>query len=246
MRSNVLLAIPVYNEARSLVRVIRDAQRHCSDILVVDDGSTDHTPRILESLTEIRVLTHAENRGYGKSLSDAFRFAEQHGYDWLITMDADEQHEADQIPRFVAAARRNDADVISGTRYPHGWTGGASVPPDRLRINKFVTELLNARLGLCLTDAFCGFKAYRVASLRHIHITVPGYAMPMQMWVQTARANLRVCELPVRLIYHDPTRHFGGMLDDPTARLQHYLAVLDAELSAARTAPDSVANVISP
>ncbi len=72
--------------------------------------------------------------------------------------------------------------------------------------------------------------AYRVAALSRLNITVPGYAMPLQFWVQVARAGLRVSELPVRLIYHDSTRHFGGVLDDPAARLEHYLAVFEAEL----------------
>ena len=96
---------------------------------------------------------------------------------------------------------------------------------------------LNRRLGLNITDAFCGFKAYRVAALRDLHITVPGYAMPMQFWVQAARAGLRVRELPVRLIYNDPTRHFGGLLDDPAIRLQHYLEVLETELCVKDLAP---------
>ena len=85
--------------------------------------------------------------------------------------------------------------------------------------------MLNDRLGLGITDGFCGFKAYRVQSLRDFSITVPGYAMPMQFWVQAWRAGLRISELPVRLIYNDPTRHFGGLLDDPSSRIQHYLAV---------------------
>jgi hypothetical protein len=72
-----------------------------------------------------------------------------------------------------------------------------------------------------------------VAALVHSQITVPGYAMPLQLWVQAARAGLRVAELPVRLIYDDPNRHFGGILDDPTARLNHYLDVLEMELHAA-------------
>jgi hypothetical protein len=79
--------------------------------------------------------------------------------------------------------------------------------------------------------------------LSSINITVPGYAMPMQFWVQVARAGLRVWELPVRLIYNDPTRHFGGLLDDPGARLQHYLEVFERELDASCCETDDVAAV---
>ncbi|MBI4719367.1 MAG: glycosyltransferase family 2 protein [Planctomycetes bacterium] len=229
-----LLAIPVFNEERYVLGVLEQVRRFSRDILVIDDGSTDRTPELLRSVEGIHVLTHPENRGYGKSLADAFAYARRRRYPWLVTMDADEQHEAEYIPRFLAAAAADDADVISGTRYPPGRDAGAGVPADRRAINRVLTDLLNLRLGLGITDAFCGFKAYRVSALEQICITVPGYAMPMQWWVQAARAGLRIRELPVRLIYHDPTRHFGGMLDDPVARLAHYLEVFDRELTAER------------
>lgn len=232
MPQNCLVAIPVFNEERYLRRVLASVRRYARHILVIDDGSTDATPEILRGEPGIEVISHPENRGYGKSLADAFCFARRRGFDWLITMDCDEQHEADQIPLFLSAAADDDADIFSGTRYPAGTAGNSNAPADRRRINHRITEFLNQRLGLQITDAFCGFKAYRVSALAEIRITVPGYAMPMQFWVQAARAGLRVREIPVRLIYNDPTRHFGGILDDPEVRLAHYLDVFRSELSA--------------
>ncbi len=229
-----LLAIPVYNEERHVVGVIDESRQFVDDILVVDDGSTDRTPELLRGYDSIHVITHAENRGYGKSLADAFAFALRHGYEWLITMDCDEQHEPSRIPTFIEATERDEADVISGSRYPNGHEVDASVPADRRQINRQITAMLNRRLGLSITDAFCGFKAYRAAALQCLDITVPGYAMPMQLWVQIARANLRVHEIPVRLIYNDPSRHFGGLLDDPKIRLQHYLDVFETECATDR------------
>ena len=135
------------------------------------------------------------------------------------------------IPKFMAETDRNDADIISGTRYPNGFDVDIPVPADRREINRTITATLNERLDLRLTDSFCGFKAYRVSALRHLCITVPGYAMPMQFWVQAAAAGLRVRELPVELIYNDPSRHFGGFLDDPAARFEHYVEVFEAELA---------------
>ena len=232
MSNAYLLAIPVFNEEKYVVRVIDEASKFVPDILVIDDGSTDQTPRLLHRHDTINVITHPENRGYGKSLADAFDFAQRRGYEWLITMDCDEQHEPARIPEFIETTWQNDADIISGTRYPPGLAVEASVPADRRRINLRITDMLNRRLGLNITDAFCGFKAYRVSALRHFDITVPGYAMPMQLWVQAARAGLRIREIPVRLIYNDPDRHFGGLLDNPSVRLQHYLDVFEAELAA--------------
>ena len=230
MNDNWLLAIPVFNEERYLRGVLEQVRRLAPHILVIDDGSTDSTPDILREFPDVHVITHLENRGYGKSLADAFSFAQRMEFDWLITMDCDEQHDPAKIAHFLAAAKMNNADIISGTRYPYGFRAEDAAPADRREINQRITAMLNARLGLGLTDAFCGFKAYRVASLSAFDITVPGYAMPMQFWVQAARANLRIRELAVPLIYNDPNRHFGGLLDDPNVRMQHYLEVMEREL----------------
>ena len=98
-------------------------------------------------------------------------------------------------------------------------------------INVTITTILNDLFNLGLTDAFCGFKAHRVSGLRKLHLDVAGYAFPVQLWPQVAAADLRVTELPVRLIYNDPTRHFGGELDDAGNRLKHYLQVLNREVT---------------
>lgn len=229
---SLLVAIPVYNEESYVNGVLSQVRHYARNILVVDDGSTDRTPDLLARHGDVSLIRHPENRGYGQSIAAAFRFAQTRGFEWLITMDCDEQHEPCCIPRFMEVARDSDADVISGTRYPNGHDVTEDVPQDRRAINAKITALLNHQLGLAITDAFCGFKAYRVSSLDRINLTVPGYAMPMQWWVQVARAGLKVRELPVRLIYVDPNRHFGGMLDDPDVRLAHYLEVFQQELNA--------------
>ena len=233
-----LVAIPVYNEQQFLPAVLDSVRRHTDDILVVNDGSTDATARILAERPNIATLTHPENRGYGQSLIDSFRFAERHGYDWVITIDCDEQHEPAQIPQFVEVAARGLADVISGSRYLQQRSDDDHAPPDRRRINKTVTGLLDQMLGLKLTDTFCGFKAHRTAAMRRLRLDEPGYAFPLQFWPQCVRAGLRIVEIPVRRIYRDSSREFGGTLDDPAARLLHYLQVLMCEL---RREPEAAA-----
>jgi hypothetical protein len=93
-----------------------------------------------------------------------------------------------------------------------------------------MTQLLNDRLGFALTDAFCGFKAYRMAACRGLELNIDGYDFPMQFWVQAATSGLRITEIPVRLIYNDPTRSFGGPLDEPTNRRSIYEATMHREL----------------
>jgi dolichol-phosphate mannosyltransferase len=155
------------------------------------------------------------------------------GYEWLITMDCDEQHEPAHLPEFLAAAAMDSGDVISGSRYLQTLPGNGKPPAERRRINAYVTGLINERLGLQLTDAFCGFKAYRVSALAGLRLTESGYAFPMQFWAEAAGNGLRVTELPVRLVYPDANRNFGGDIDDPQIRLRYYLRVLDAAMKAA-------------
>ena len=153
----------------------------------------------------------------------------------LVTIDCDGQHEPQRIPEFVAAAAQ--ADIVSGSRYLQQFASDTAPPEQRRRINAEITAELNRRLGLQLTDAFCGFKAYRRGALEQLHVTDDGYAMPLELWVQAARARLAIVELPVPLIYLDEKRSFGGSLDDGATRLTYYYEVLDRAQRAAVAAP---------
>ena len=226
----LLIAIPVFNEQKYLGRVLDKVRRFHPDILVVDDGSTDDTPKILASRGDVGVIRHPANLGYGRSLIDAFNHAGRNGYDWVITMDCDEQHEPEMIPQFARLIEADRWDVISGSRYLGPRTNDDLPPEDRRSINAQLTRLLNDLLGLNITDAFCGYKAHRVSAMAGLALTETGYAFPMQFWPQVWSHNLRLTEIPVRLIYNDPTRHFGGRLDDASERLRHYLDVLGEEM----------------
>jgi dolichol-phosphate mannosyltransferase len=221
----ILVGIPVYNEEPYVARVLSEVRHYASDVLVIDDGSTDGTPMELAK-QRVEVIRHAENRGYGRSMQDMLRWARFDGYDWLITMDCDEQHEPAAIPRFIEAILEDDADVVSGSRYLDGALDADVPPEDRRAINKTITAELNRRLGLGVTDAFCGFKAYRVEPCSSLALDVDGYAFPMQFWVHARADDLRIREIPVKLIYNDPSRCFGGPLNDPQRRLIHYRDVL--------------------
>ncbi len=226
-----LVAVPVYNEQRYITNVIaKIAEFARDDVLVVDDGSTDATPTLLAH-QPVDVIRHKANLGYGRSIRDAFRWAQSYEYDWLITMDCDEQHEPEALPQFEAAILEDDADIISGSRYMCRKRCGDPPPEDRRKINAEVTQWVKDRLDLEITDAFGGYKAYRVSTLRHFDLSENGYAIPLQFWVQAAAAELRVREVPIRLIYNDPNRSFGGKLDDPSLRIAHYREVFLAELA---------------
>ena len=224
-----LSALPVFNEVGYVDEILDEVARYSADILVVDDGSSDGTSELLAKRRDVTVVRHAENLGYGAALRTAFEFAAAEGFDGLVTLDCDGQHQPKRIPRFIEAARA--ADIVSGSRYLKQYEGDDAPPPERLFINRRITMELNQRLGLSLTDAFCGFKAYRTSAVEQLQITDLGYAMPLQLWVQAAAAGLRVIEIPVPLIYLDANRSFGGSLDHAETRLAYYNRVLDEAIA---------------
>lgn len=230
MTIRFLTALPVFNEVNHVDRVLDEVRRFSDHVLVVNDGSSDGTGERLARREDIAVETHPRNLGYGAALNTAFRYAIEHEYEVLVTIDCDGQHQPCRIPRFVAACQ--NVEMVSGSRYLRHYPGDSQPPAQRLFINKQITAELNRRLGLQLTDAFCGFKAYRVAALKGLELTETGYAMPLELWAQAAGLGWRIIELPVPLIYLDETRSFGGALDDGQTRLQHYHEVLDRSIDA--------------
>lgn len=219
-----LTAIPVYNEADHVRRVLSEVRRHSPEILVVNDGSTDGTASLLARERGIRQVTHPANRGYGAALISAFDYARKHNYDVLVTMDCDGQHEPSRLP--VLLESLDNADIVSGSRYLRDFRQDTPAPTERRYINRTITNEINERYGLTLTDAFCGFKAYRRDALEKLRITETGWGMPLQLWVQAAKLGLRVKEIGVPRLYLDPKRAFGGMLNDGDARLEYYRQVL--------------------
>jgi dolichol-phosphate mannosyltransferase len=224
----LLTAIPVFNEEHHVLAVLEQVRRYCREILVINDGSKDGTADLLGKQTDIRVVTHAQNLGYGAALISAFRYALDHCFDMLVTTDCDGQHEPARIPVLIEAI--HDADIVSGSRYLRQFRQNWRAPEDRRQINEQVTAELNARFGLGLTDAFCGFKAYRASALARLRITETGWGMPLQLWVQAARLGLVIKEVAVPRVYLDPNRAFGGVLNDAEERLAYYRRVIaDAE-----------------
>jgi dolichol-phosphate mannosyltransferase len=221
-----LLALPVYNEERYIERVLRCTRHFADDIVVVNDGSTDSSAAKARAMG-VDVIDHPTNLGYGRTLRDAFAYAAGRGFDVVITMDADMQHLPRYIPAFLWAIP--DYDIVSGSRYLQAQPDDTRAPEERRRVNRIVTEILNARTGYNLTDSFCGFKAYKVESLRRLDLREDGYAMPLELWIEAAAHGLTVKEIPVSLVYVDPTRTFGNVLDDAEERLAYYKRVIERE-----------------
>lgn len=229
------IALPVYNERENVDEVLQAVQQYSHDVLVVDDGSSDGTDARLAEYSDLHVIRHEVNRGYGAALKTAFQFAIDQQYEVIVTLDCDGQHEPQRIPQFVEACQQSD--IVSGSRYLTSFAGDTVPPADRRRVNQQVLAEIQRRLGLELTDAFCGFKAYRVDALKRLTLEEDGYAMPLELWVQAVHHELRIQELPVPMIYLDESRSFAGVLEDAQSRLNYYHLVIDRSIVAAGMDP---------
>ncbi len=229
--ARAVVILPVFNEEATLRNVLDQVRRAVpeAEILVVDDGSTDSSGAILAAQRDARTVRHAVNAGYGASLLTGFQAAVEGGFEVAVTIDCDEQHEPARIPAFLEGIAR--ADIVSGSRYLDPTVPGDEAPADRLELNREFTERLRAITGYAITDAWCGFKAYRVDALRRLRLDEPSYGMPIQVWVQAAYHGLRIIELPVARIYKNPARRFWGGLDDMHTRRAYYRRVLETEVA---------------
>lgn len=234
MRKNkTLVAIPVFNEV-DVHDIIKRVKNFPVDVLVIDDGSMDDIRTNLIHVKNIFVIVHPSNLGYGKTIIDAFKYAMKNGYDYLITIDGDGQHEPEDILLFLKEMPFYKCDIISGSRYYFSTRVSKEVPKERYLINKEITGIINRITGFNLTDAFCGFKAYKVERLKGMNLTEYGYGMPLQLWIQACKSGLQVKEIPVKLIYKDITKQFKGILSSPETRLSYYKNIIEKELAASQ------------
>jgi dolichol-phosphate mannosyltransferase len=229
-QSKFLTVLPVYNEAATVNQVLDLVGQYSENVLVVDDGSTDGTSALLNERSDITLVSHEKNKGYGSALTTGFAYAAEHGFEYVVTIDCDGQHEPQRIQDFVDRIESSEADIVSGSRYLNEFNEDTSAPAERRQINQIITKTIGECMGIELTDAFCGFKAYRVSALEKLTLTETGYAMPLELWVQAACEKLKVVEVAVPRIYLDENRSFGETLDNADTRLQYYNDVINAAL----------------
>lgn len=203
--NEALVIVPTYNERENLPRM---AQRLLSlpvkvDLLVVDDNSPDGTGKIADELAakhpEIHVLHRAEKNGLGRAYIAGFQWALEHHYEFIFEIDCDFSHDPDDIPRFLDAAKKQNADVVLGSRYD----GGVRVvnwPLKRLVLSRSAGVYVNLITGMPFTDPTGGYKCFRRRALEAIRlddVRSNGYSFQIEMTHRLWRQGFKVVEIPI-------------------------------------------------
>ena len=210
---NTIVIIPSYNEARTIGKIVKDIVKIGLNVLVVDDGSVDHTER--EALDNgALVIRHTGNLGKGVSVREGIEYVlEKMNYEWLIMMDGDGQHDPADIPAFMAATRK-EADIVIGNRMLQTKT----MPPARYWTNKFTSWVLSKLCGQSIPDSQCGYRLIRIDALRSLKLTSDKYDIESEIIIEAAEDNRKIKSVPIRTIYgeeissihpvHDTIRFF--------------------------------------
>lgn len=210
----VAIVIPAYEAADTLGQVISDWLEYGalpSQIWVVDDGSPDSTGEVARRMG-VNVLVHEQNRGKGAALKTGFKQALEAGYRWVMTMDADRQHDVREASRFLELNPQT-FDLVIGTRR-HNMAG---MPFDRWFVNRLTSTVLSLYGGRgFVTDSQCGYRLISAEVIEKIPLVTNHFDTESEMVARALRAGFRIIEVPITTLYNSPRSHINKFLD--TAR----------------------------
>jgi len=189
--------IPCFNEAGRIGPVVAGVQHHLPSVIVVDDGSTDGTAaEAVQAGAE--VIRLKANFGKGFALRTGWRQARQRKFDWVLCMDGDGQHAANDIPEFFGRAEQTSARLIIGNRMGQD----ASMPCLRRWANRWMSRCLSELTGARLPDSQCGFRMVHLETLLRLGLVASRFEIESETLVAFLAAGERVEFVPVQLIYH--------------------------------------------
>jgi glycosyltransferase involved in cell wall biosynthesis len=199
------LVIPVYNEAATIRRVVERAIPLVDQVIVVDDASTDGGSELLSDLN-VTLLRHSRNMGKGSALLDGFNRALQEGAEAVITLDGDNQHAPEEIPKLLQAAGKHPHSIIIAARLK----GRENAPRLRLFANKFADFWVSWAAGYPVLDSQSGYRLYPAQLLTSINDTLSaskGFVFESEILIEAAHHNFYSISVPVESIYHQAGRH---------------------------------------
>ncbi len=216
--------IPCYNHSATVGEVARAARAHCP-LIVVDDGSTEALP----ALPDCEVVRLPRNGGKAAALKAGFQRATELGFTHVITMDADGQHFAEDLPKFLVAAQTHPEAYLVGVRD----LVAAGCPKHRQRSNRISTFWYRVETGIRLADTQCGFRCYPLSLARRLKIKSGRYAFELEFMVRAAWIGTEIVAVPVKCTYEPGktgTSHFRTVRDFVHITNMNILLVLQSWL----------------
>ncbi len=203
----VLAGIPAYNEARYVGSIVLQARQYVNEVIVVDDGSSDNTAKVAE-LAGATVIRHSENKGYGAAIQSILAEARKRNPDVLVLLDADAQHNPNEIPILIKPVLEG-FDLVIGSREAQ-----KDKTPRYRRIGKeviFRSTRLASKTNI--SDSECGFRAFSRKAISELELKETGMAISAETVTCAAAKNLKITEVPISNIYTmdgstlNPIRH---------------------------------------
>jgi len=223
MKEKVLIIIPAFNEEKKLDDLLKRVSSVVSlkNVLVVNDGSLDNTAIVAERAGS-KVLSFKINQGKGLALKAGFDFAICNEYDAVITMDADSQHDPDEIPMFLAYYRENGTDLIIGTR-KHNLS---EMPFPRFMANKTSSLVASLLAGVRVNDSQSGYRFIKKDLIEKINLKDGRFQMETEIIVKAARAGFSIGEVSIKTIYFEKFRSYVNPFVDTVRFIRLVLRML--------------------
>ncbi len=196
MSDAVIALIPAFNEADRIADVIARAKPHVSEVVVVDDGSTDDTGK-KAGIAGARVICHEQNEGKGGAIVTALDYLAKSPAPYGVFLDADGQHDPAEIPKFVEAARKSAAGIVVGCRMHDT----REMPLVRSLTNRFTSWVTGRLAGQRIPDSQCGYRLVSRKVLPDLKLSTVRFETETEMLIQAGRAGHKIVSLPIRTIY---------------------------------------------
>ncbi|MCF0190002.1 MAG: DUF2062 domain-containing protein [Marinilabiliaceae bacterium] len=208
----ITAVLPTYNNEKTIMKVIDDVLKYVDNVIVVNDGSTDSTHKLLSPRQDIILIEYPDgkNRGKGYALKMGLREASRMGYDYAISMDTDGQHFASDIPAFIDAIGKEPDSLIIGARNLHA----DGMPGKNTFANRFSNFWFKVETLHTLSDSQSGFRLYPLKRLEGMKFFTPRYEFEVEIIVRAAWRDIKVWNIPINVIYpEDRVSHFRPLRD---------------------------------
>ena len=208
------LILPAYNEVKTVASIIERARRVIPNIVVIDDGSTDHTAEQVQLLSQteistVTLLQHEQNLGKGMALRTGFDYALLNGFELVVTMDTDGQHDVADLPRFLAEFHRRSlaysVDILIGGRIVS--VRHSSMPLHRQLNNWLVSAVGSILCGQRVPDFQSGFRLIRSTVLKTVKLETVRYETESELLIKASLLGFRIQTLPISIIYNNEISH---------------------------------------